>query len=470
MGFEFLVRVRHVTLILTALAALAGAVYAGLPAGLAVALGSLWSVANLLVLEAVARLILAAALGRAPAGGDLVRVLAGGPALFAGGWALLASGLPLTALTLGFAILFAVVVLKGVGVALAQALDFATGRGPEPPSAAVRRPLPPRRAQGLVGWAIVLALGGALALWAFAQPSPAPAGAPAAAPASENAAAAEHHAESAGASEAEDSGNPELPTATGVLAKLFPGTPLARALTEWENLIFSLLATAILVVLVRLAFARPQLVPGRGQALVELIAGGARDFVVETFGPHMERYVPFVGTIFFYILTMNWMGLVPLLKSPTTSLNTTAAMAVVVFLYVQYTAIRYQGFFGYLYHLAGSPQGAIGWVMAPVLFPVEVMGEFIKPLSLAARLFGNIFGEDLLIAVFVGIGVTILAWQPVPVGFPIHVLFVFLGLVMSAVQALVFALLACVYLYMSLPHGDEEEHHGAAAGAQPAHA
>jgi F-type H+-transporting ATPase subunit a len=112
----------------------------------------------------------------------------------------------------------------------------------------------------------------------------------------------------------------------------------------------------------------------------------------------------------------------------------------------------------------------VGWLVAPLMFPIELMGEFIKPLSLAARLFGNVFGEDLLIAVFVGIGVAILGWQPVPVGFPIHVLFMFLGLIMSAVQALVFALLSTVYLFMALPHGHEEEHHGAESGAQPAHA
>jgi F-type H+-transporting ATPase subunit a len=98
------------------------------------------------------------------------------------------------------------------------------------------------------------------------------------------------------------------------------------------------------------------------------------------------------------------------------------------------------------------------------------MGEFIKPLSLGARLFGNVFGEDLLIAVFVGIGAALMAWQPVPVGFPIHVIFVFLALIMSAVQALVFALLAAVYLYMAQPL-HEDEHEGAKDhGAAPAHA
>lgn len=465
MGFEFLLRVRRVTLVVTALAAMAGVVYANWAFGAAILLGSLWSLANLLVLESLTRIILAALLGRAPERRDVLCLLAGGPALFLAGWLLFSTGLAALALTLGFWMPYAVIVLKTLGIAMARALDFATGRSSERPADAVRRPLPSRRAQGIVGWALVLVFGVVLALWASAAQeggtgSPHP---------SAGASAEQVGAEKPGGpAEAEkEEGAPETPTITGVIAALFPGQPWAVALARYEDIAFTILAATILVLLVGLAFARPKLIPGRGQALVELIAQGSRDFLVGTFGPAIERYVPFVGTIFFYILCMNWMGLVPLLKSPTASLNTTAAMAIVVFLYVQYTAIRYQGLFGYLHHLAGSPKDVVGWFVAPILFPIEVMGEFIKPLSLAARLFGNIFGEDLLIAVFIGIGAALLAWQPVPIGFPIHVLFMFLGLVMGAVQAMVFALLAAVYLYMALPH-HEEEPAGAEHGAQPA--
>jgi F-type H+-transporting ATPase subunit a len=479
MGIEFLVRVRRVTLALTVPAALAGAVYGGIPFGLAIALGALWSVGNILFLEALARLLVAGRLGRAPATRDVAAVLGGVPVLLGGGWAVLASGLPLLAAALGFWILFAVVVLKGLGLALARALDFATGRSAERPCDAVRRPLPSRRAQGLMGWALVATVAGGLVLWALAAPkpgAPAPGGAPVAAIGSGAASAPAAVHEPAVTGEPEGGGEPAgghpegVPTIPGVLAKLLPHAAWAHGWLVWENLFYALLAGAFLMVGVRWAFARPKLVPDRAQAAVELVAQGAYDFLTGTFGPEMARYVPFVGSLFFYILTMNWMGMIPFFKAPTSSLNTTAAMAVVVFLYVQYTAIRYQGLFGYLHHMAGSPRDAIGWAVAPVLLPIELMGELIKPISLAARLFGNIFGEDLLVAVFVGIGAAVMAWQPAPVGFPIHVLFMFLGLIMSAVQALVFALLTAVYLYMALPHGHDEELHGAADGAQPAHA
>lgn len=458
MGFEFLVRARRVTLALTVLAALAGVVYGGASFGLALALGSLWSLGNLLFLEAIGRLLIAGKIGRAPSWRDVMLVLGGVPMLLLGGYGILASGLSLVGATIGFWILFAVVVLKALAIAMAKTLDFATGRSAARASDAVRRPLPSRRALGLAGWAIALLFGAVFVIMAMASPEPRASGEK---PAVEQSSAPEA-----------DSGVPEMPTLPSIVAKATHEAPWAKTIEEWQDPIFSLLATLILVLLVRFAFAKPQLVPGRGQMLLETAMGGSRDFIVQTFGPSMEPYVPFVGTIFFYILTMNWMGLVPLLKSPTSSLNTTAAMAVVVFLFVQYTAIRKQGPLGYLWHLAGSPKDLLGWFVAPVLFPIELMGEFIKPLSLAARLFGNVFGEDLLIAVFVGIGVALLGWQPVPVGFPIHVLFMFLGLVMSAVQALVFALLTTVYLYMALPHEHEEhgvdEHLGAEHGAQPA--
>jgi len=462
MGFEFLVRVRRVTLALTVLAALAGVVYGGAKFGLALALGSFWSLGNILFLEALGRLLIAGRLGKAPVWRDIVIVLGAVPVLMLGGYGILTSGLPLLGATLGFWILFGVVVLKTISIALAKALDFATGRATERPADLVRRPLPSRRAQGIVGWAIALTLAGVFVLWAFANPEPQTATAP-------SNTSVQHEVQETEPAPESESGVPELPSLPDVLAKATHEAGWAKTLKAWQDPLFSLLATIILVTLVRLAFAHPKLVPGRGQMMLETAMGGARDFIVQTFGPTMEPYVPFVGTLFFYILTMNWMGQVPLLKSPTASLNTTAAMAVVVFLYVQYTAIRKQGPFGYLYHLAGSPKDLVGWFVAPVLFPIELMGEFIKPLSLAARLFGNVFGEDMLVAVFVGIGVALLGWQPVPIGFPIHVLFMFLGLVMSAVQALVFALLASVYLYMAQPtHEHDEEHVGAEHGAQPA--
>ena len=476
MDLGFLVRVRKTTLVVTLFACLAGLLYAGTATGVAILAGSVWSVANLLWLEALGRVILKGLRGETPAPLDLIAVLGGMPLLLVGGWALLASGLPLGAITIGFSLLYGVIVLKVLGHLLARALSVRAATRVEPADQAMQRPMPTRRTLGVVGWVIFAVLGGGLVLFASANPDEeAPAhAADSAAVHGEHGAAPSGHGDDAhgegGHGEGEHEGPPHLPTLTGVLHKAFPGVTVLSFLYAWEDLVYSLVAIFLLAGLVHLAFSKPKLVPGRGQALVEMVGEGMHNFMRDTFGANMVKFVPFCGTLFLYILVMNWMGLVPFMKAPTANLNTTFGMAIVVFFFAQFTAIRSQGLGGYLYHLAGEPKNALGWGVALLLFPIEVMGEFIKPLSLAARLFGNVFGEDLLIAVFVGIGAVLMSWQPLPIGFPIHILFVALAIVMGAVQALVFALLAAVYLYMAQPH-HEEEHHGAEEhGAQPAHA
>jgi F-type H+-transporting ATPase subunit a len=103
--------------------------------------------------------------------------------------------------------------------------------------------------------------------------------------------------------------------------------------------------------------------------------------------------------------------------------------------------------------MAGSPRDVISWCMVPLLFPLHIIGELAKPFSLALRLFGNITGEDTLVAVFVGLGIAILAFSPV--GVPLQLPFYFLGLLLSTIQALVFTLLSTIYILLMLPH---EEH------------
>jgi len=153
---------------------------------------------------------------------------------------------------------------------------------------------------------------------------------------------------------------------------------------------------------------------------------------------------------------MNLMGLVPGGHSPSTNINITASLAIMVFLYVQYVGISRNGIVKYLDHLAGSPRDALSWSLVVLLFPIHIIGELAKPFSLAVRLFGNITGEDVLVAAFVGLGLTALSFMHSPVGFPFNVFFIFLGLLLSTIQALVFSLLSTIYILLMLPH--EERH------------
>ncbi|MEK7775655.1 MAG: F0F1 ATP synthase subunit A, partial [Candidatus Zixiibacteriota bacterium] len=135
----------------------------------------------------------------------------------------------------------------------------------------------------------------------------------------------------------------------------------------------------------------------------------------------------------------------------------------IVFLYAQYTGMSRLGVKGYFDHLIGQPRDLMGWAIVPLIFPIHVIGEFAKPFSLALRLFGNITGEDILVAAFVGLGITALSFVGSPVGLPLHIPFILLGILLSTIQALVFTLLSTIYILMMLPHdhGDHAEAHGA---------
>ncbi len=157
---------------------------------------------------------------------------------------------------------------------------------------------------------------------------------------------------------------------------------------------------------------------------------------------------------------MNLAGLVPGLKSPTSRFEMTGALGLVVFFFVQWTGVQRLGLKGYVDHLIGQPRDAVGWILSPLMLFIHGIGEIVKPLSLALRLFGNIMGEDTLLGVFVTLGALCFAWSHLPLGIPLHLPFVLLALIFSTVQALVFTMLSMIYIYMMLPHEEHAAAHG----------
>ncbi len=256
-----------------------------------------------------------------------------------------------------------------------------------------------------------------------------------------------------------ESAQHELPNLISVLNEyLLSGTSVGAFLQRWENVIFSLLIVALITTIARLASRKPQLIPRGLQNATEMVVEELEKFIVGVIGPHGRRFVPFLGTLFLYILFMNFAGLVPLLKSPTSNVNQTIALALCVFAYVQFTALRENGIRGYVDHLMGAPRSALQWSFVPLMLPIHVIGELAKPLSLSLRLFGNVTGEDILILIFVGLGVAVLSFSHLPVGIPLQLPFVFLAILTSFIQALVFMLLSTLYFAMMLPHKEDEHH------------
>ena len=260
---------------------------------------------------------------------------------------------------------------------------------------------------------------------------------------------------------AEQSGPPELPSLAKLLVHWLG--PDYEWIETWVNPLYALVTAIILCVIALTVYRRRELIPGRLQNLVEMLVEGMYNFLHGILGSETKRYFPLLATLFFYILVNNLMGIVPLGHSPSTAKEVTISLGLIVFVFAQYTGIRRLGVVRYFDHLAGSPRSVLEWVLAIlIIFPVHVILECAKPLSLGLRLFGNITGEDILIAAFVGLGIMFMGLfghtvaENTWVGVPFQVPFIFLGMLLSTIQALVFTLLATIYILMMLPH---EEHH-----------
>lgn len=265
----------------------------------------------------------------------------------------------------------------------------------------------------------------------------------------------EHVAQAAehGGEHAESELSMHIPNALSFLEKWgILGEGMAHS---FAVIFFALFIALLLVIMAMTVYRKRQMIPGPFQNVVEMIFEGLYNMVYAMLGKDTDRYIPFLGTLFIYIWFMNLSGVIPGFHAPTSNINITGAMALTVFLYVQYTAITRNGPLKYLHHLAGSPNSGVTWALVVINFPLHFIGEFIKPFSLAMRLFGNIFGEDTLIAVMVALGVAALSVIDSPIGLPFQIPFIFLSLLLGTIQALVFTMLSTSYIMMVLPH---EEH------------
>lgn len=246
-------------------------------------------------------------------------------------------------------------------------------------------------------------------------------------------------------------GMPEAPNALTLIRDYFKESHWTQYLQDFEAVIFSIFIALIVSLLFYFGSRKREMLPTGLQNAMEYFVENFRNFIVGVIGREGERYVPFLGTLFIYILFMNVFGVIPLMKSPSSSLDITAALAICVFCYVQYLNIKNMGVGGFLHHLAGSPKSVVQWVLVPLMLPIEILTQVSRPVTLALRLFGNIVGEKILVGFFAMASVLFFYF------FPIQLPFMFLGLLTGIMQALVFTLLSTIYISLSLPH--HEEHH-----------
>ena len=192
---------------------------------------------------------------------------------------------------------------------------------------------------------------------------------------------------------------------------------------------YSWFVMALLALFAFLATRRMSMIPGGVQNVMEAIVGGFDDLITETMGPEGRRFFPLIATLGLYILTSNLIGLLPGFESPTANLNTTVSLALVVFVTTHVVGIRLHGF-KYVKHFLGPI-----WWLAPLMLVLELISHFARIISLSVRLFGNIMGEDKVLAVVVLL-------VPFLVPLPVFVLMIFT----SFIQTVVFMLLAMMYI------------------------
>lgn len=170
--------------------------------------------------------------------------------------------------------------------------------------------------------------------------------------------------------------------------------------------------------------------PGKLQLMLEAVVGGLIDMLHEYVGNKGRAFLGLVGTLGLFIFACNLLGLVPGFMAPTSNLNVTAGCAIVTFLFYNYQGVRAQGLFNYLKHFAGPIP-----LMAPIMLPIEIISHVSRVLSLSLRLFGNIFGEELVILIIASL---------VPFIVPLPMMF--LGVFTGGLQAFVFVMLTMIYL------------------------
>jgi len=197
---------------------------------------------------------------------------------------------------------------------------------------------------------------------------------------------------------------------------------------------FSWVATAIILILAVLASRSLKLIPSGVQNLVEVIIEFFLDMVDTSIGHMGRKFFPFIATLGMYILVSNLLGLIPGCEAPTGNLNTTIALALPVFFVTQYYGIKMHKL-SYIKHFVGPIRSLPALPLMILMFVIELIGHFARPLTLSVRLFGNMVAKHKIILI-------LLLLSPAVV--PTAILA--LGVLVSVIQAFVFVLLTTLYL------------------------
>ena len=222
-----------------------------------------------------------------------------------------------------------------------------------------------------------------------------------------------------------------------------PYTP--ETAIPWYTVMFVIACVLSVIIIWILKGQLSEEEPGYGQQTLEVAVLAVRSMIEDIIGPQGLKYFPVVMTFAVLILVSNLMGMFPLFMSPTSATSVTFALGLSSFLYYNWIGIKENGILGHLKHLWGPI-----WWIGPLIFPIELISNFIRPLSLGIRLFGNMFADE-------KVSHTVSNLYPDVTHWLVPVFIMPLGLFVAFIQTFVFILLSQLYL-SEVSHGDHDEH------------
>jgi F-type H+-transporting ATPase subunit a len=252
-----------------------------------------------------------------------------------------------------------------------------------------------------------------------------------------------------------------------------PALPGAPAVDSYA-VSFGFLAMGLVVLVAVLARLAMRIAPSVFQNILEWLVETVEEQASAILGEAAVRFMPLFAALFLFILTSNLLGLIPGCMSPTASYHTNLAMALVVAFATQYAGVRAHGLLGYLKHFMPPPcPWPIRWLLLSWLWPfIHVLEQFVRPVSLTMRLFGNIFAKEILLLMLAFVTVTFLASPSAFVKclsvlpFFLRPAIILLGTLVSIVQAAVFTILSMVFVALAMEGGHEEGHSVSADAAE----
>ena len=211
--------------------------------------------------------------------------------------------------------------------------------------------------------------------------------------------------------------------------KFFELIGLGYFAETYPHVVYTWMVMVVLVALGLIVRHHLKLIPGKLQNVLEAAVEGLENFTVETGGEKIRPMFPLLATLFLFIMVSNLIGLVPGFMPPTSNLNTTLACALIVFVMTHYLGIKANGV-QYIKQFTGPV-----WWLTPLFLAIEIISHFARILSLSFRLFGNMMGHEIVLAIlFMLVGAFFL---PLPI--------MVLGVMVGVVQAFVFYLLSVIY-------------------------